>query len=395
MNNRTLPNVKDIKEMISARAKMIKPSNTMAINQLAKELKAQGEKIINLSVGEPDFPTPDFIAQAGISAIQEGFTRYTEASGTLNLRKAICEKFARDNNLSYNPSQIVVSSGAKHSLFNIFLALCDPGDEVIIPAPYWISYPEMVSLASGVPIISPFGTDYKILPDQLKRLITPRTKLFLLNSPSNPSGIVYTKKELEDLASILLENNILTISDEVYEYFVYGESTHLSIASLSSEMQDHTVVVNAVSKSYSMTGWRIGYMAAPQPIASAIASIQSQTTSNPVSISQKAAEIAILSGYSSIAPMVEEFAMRRDYLISNLDSRIRYVRPDGAFYLLLSIGNFTSADLSKKLLDEEKLATVPAQDFGIEHFVRISFAISFELLKEAIDRLNQFAGRYG
>jgi len=187
MNNRTLPNVKDIKEMISARAKMIKPSNTMAINQLAKELKAQGEKIINLSVGEPDFPTPDFIAQAGISAIQEGFTRYTEASGTLNLRKAICEKFARDNNLSYNPSQIVVSSGAKHSLFNIFLALCDPGDEVIIPAPYWISYPEMVSLASGVPIISPFGTDYKILPDQLKRLITPRTKLFLLNSPSNPS----------------------------------------------------------------------------------------------------------------------------------------------------------------------------------------------------------------
>lgn len=395
MNNRTLPNVKDIKEMISARAKMIKPSNTMAINQLAKELKAQGEKIINLSVGEPDFPTPDFIAQAGISAIQEGFTRYTEASGTLNLRKAICEKFARDNNLSYNPSQIVVSSGAKHSLFNIFLALCDPGDEVIIPAPYWISYPEMVSLASGVPIISPFGTDYKILPDQLKRLITPRTKLFLLNSPSNPSGIVYTKKELEDLASILLENNILTISDEVYEYFVYGESTHLSIASLSSEMQDHTVVVNAVSKSYSMTGWRIGYMAAPQPIASAIASIQSQTTSNPVSISQKAAEIAILSGYSSIAPMVEEFAMRRDYLISNLDSRIRYVRPDGAFYLLLSIGNFTSADLSKKLLDEEKLATVPAQDFGIEHFVRISFAISFELLKEAVDRLNQFAGRYG
>ncbi|MFA5645694.1 MAG: pyridoxal phosphate-dependent aminotransferase [Candidatus Ratteibacteria bacterium] len=381
--------------MISARAKMIKPSNTMAVNQLAKELKAQGEKIINLSVGEPDFPTPDFIAQAGISAIQDGFTRYTEASGTLDLRKAICEKFARDNNLSYNPSQIVVSSGAKHSLFNIFLALCDPGDEVIIPAPYWISYPEMVSLASGVPIISPFGTDYKVLPDQLKRLITPRTKLFLLNSPSNPSGIVYTKKELEDLASILLENNILTISDEVYEYFVYGENTHISIASLSSEMQDHTVVVNAVSKSYSMTGWRIGYVAAPQPLASAIASIQSQTTSNPVSISQKAAEIAISSGYFPIAPMVEEFAMRRDYLVTNLDSRIRYVRPDGAFYLLLSIGNFTSADLSKKLLDEEKLATVPAQDFGIEHFVRISFAISFELLKEAVDRLNQFAGRYG
>ncbi|MDD3726165.1 MAG: pyridoxal phosphate-dependent aminotransferase, partial [Candidatus Ratteibacteria bacterium] len=282
--------------MISEKAKNIKPSATLTINKKAKELKAKGIDVINLSVGEPDFDTPRIIKEYAIKAIRDGFTKYTDAAGIPELREAISEKLQKENGLSYSPSQIVVSNGAKHSLYNIFLAILDPGDEVIIPAPYWVSYPEMVCLAGGSPVFCRWDKNFKIDIEHLRSLINKKTKALVLNSPSNPTGIVYEKEEIDSIAELLIENNILCISDEVYEKIIYDGKPHISIASHSPEMKRQTVVVNAVSKTFAMTGWRIGYIAAEQEIADAVNRIQGQTTSAPSSISQKAAFFAIKQG---------------------------------------------------------------------------------------------------
>ncbi|MCM8764737.1 MAG: pyridoxal phosphate-dependent aminotransferase [Candidatus Omnitrophica bacterium] len=380
-------------EKISIRAKNIKPSSTLAVNKKAAELVATGKEIINLSVGESDFDTPDYIKQACIRAINDGFTKYTDSSGIKPLRQAICEKFKRDNGLNYEPDQIVVSCGAKHSLFNVILAICDEGDEIIIPAPYWVSYPEMVKIAGGRCVFCRFNSDYKVDIEHLKSIIIKKTKALILNSPSNPTGIVYTKEELEKIAEVACENKIIVIADEVYEKLVYEGKKHISIASLNDEIKKLTVVVNGVSKTYAMTGWRIGYLAAEIPLAKAIANIQSQTTSNPTSFVQKAAMEAIMADQAPVKKMVEEFEKRRNYIIENISPLIKYCRPDGAFYLFLKIGNMTSTELAQKLLEEEKLATVPGDDFGAEGFIRISFATSFENIREAIKRLNRFAER--
>ncbi|MGB9642113.1 MAG: pyridoxal phosphate-dependent aminotransferase [Candidatus Ratteibacteria bacterium] len=382
-----------IENKISQKAKNIKPSSTLAVNKKAMELVAAGEKIINLSVGEPDFDTPDFIKDAAIKALNEGFTKYTDSSGIKPLRQAICEKFKRDNNLEYLPDQIVVSCGAKHSLFNALFALCDEEDQVIIPAPYWVSYPEMVKLAGGIPVICRYKENFKMDLNHLEEIISEKTKVLILNSPSNPTGIVYTRDELEQIAEIALKHQIVVISDEVYEHLVYGGLKHISIASLSQEMKKLTVVVNGVSKTYAMTGWRIGYLAAELPLAKAIANIQSQTTSNPTSFAQKAALAALTADQSFVQDMVKEFEKRRNYIVENISPLIHYCKPDGAFYVFLKIGNTSSTELAEKLLMEEKLATVPGDDFGAQGFIRISFATSMENVKETVKRLNQFAER--
>lgn len=382
-----------IENKISQRAKNIKPSSTLAVNKKAAELVAAGEKIINLSVGEPDFDTPDFIKQAAIRALNEGFTKYTDSSGIKQLRQAICDKFKKDNNLDYQVEQIIVSCGAKHSLFNVLLAICDQDDEIIVPAPYWVSYPEMIKLAGGKCVVCKYKEDFKMDIEHLKSIITRKTKAIILNSPSNPTGIVYSEKELIEIAEIACKYGIIVISDEVYEKLVYGGLKHISIASLGEEIKKLTIVVNGVSKTYAMTGWRIGYLAAEMPVAKAIANIQSQTTSNPTSFAQKAALTAITTDQSFIKPMIEEFEKRRNFIINNLSPKIHYCKPDGAFYVLLKIGNMTSGQLAQKLLEEEKLATVPGDDFGAEGFVRISFATSMTNLEETVKRLNNFAER--
>lgn len=383
--------VKMIEDKISIRAKTIKPSSTLAINKKATELAASGEKIINLSVGEPDFDTPDFIKNSAIESIKEGFTKYTDSSGILQLRQAICNKFSRDNKLYYEPEQIVVSCEAKHSLFNVLLAICDTGDEIIIPAPYWVSYPEMVKIAGGIPVVCNCQDNFKIDISHLKSIITKKTKAIVLNSPSNPTGIVYSKEELEVIAEIACKNSIIVISDEVYEKLVYGNARHISIASLNDEIKQMTVVVNGVSKTYAMTGWRIGYLAAALPITKAVANIQSQTTSNPTSFAQKAALSAISSDQNEVEKMVREFEKRRDYIIENISPLVTYCRPEGAFYVFMKIGNMKSSELAQRLLEEKKIATVPGDDFGAEGFIRISFATKMENIIQAIDRINHFA----
>ncbi|MCL4378449.1 MAG: pyridoxal phosphate-dependent aminotransferase [Actinobacteria bacterium] len=383
-----------IENKFSWKIKELKPSATLLINKKVAEMKAAGEEIINLSVGEPDFGTPDFIKDSAIKAINEGFTRYTDSSGIRELREAICKKFFHDNNLVYTPEQVVVSNGAKHSLFNIFLAICDEGDEVIIPRPYWVSYPEMVKITGGKPVLCRFDDKYRFDIEHFKSLVNKNTKAVILNSPSNPSGMVYSEEELKKIGEIVLKNQILCISDEVYEYFIYGGNRHISIASLGEELKNLTIVVNGVSKTFSMTGWRIGYLAAPLPLAKIISDIQSQTTSNPSSVSQKAALAAIFSNPSGIAPIIREFETRRNFIVENLDKSIKFIKPEGAFYLLLKVENLNSLQLSKKLLEEEKIATVPGNDFGIEGFVRISFAVKMETLKEAIARINKLAKKY-
>ncbi len=376
--------------MIADKVKRIKPSATLEINKKAKELKASGMDVINLSVGEPDFDTPGPVKESAIQAIRDGFTKYTEANGTPELKKAISEKLERENGLSYSPEQVVVSNGAKHSLYNVFLAIIEPGDEVIIPAPYWVSYPEMVSLAGGIPVFCRWDKDFKMDMVHLKTLISKKTKAIVLNSPSNPTGVVYGREELYALAEILLKNNILCISDEVYEKIIYEGMVHTSIASHSSEMKKLTVVVNAVSKTFAMTGWRIGYIAAEKEIADAVGKVQGQTTSAPCSISQKAAFFAIKEGGKLYSGMVEEFQKRRNYLIENLPAELIYPVPMGAFYLFFNYREMDSMALCKRLLEEKFLAAVPGDDFGAGKFTRISYATSMKNLEITVKKLKEF-----
>jgi aspartate aminotransferase len=381
---------------LSERIRKLNPSATLAITAKAKKLKSEGKDIVNFAAGEPDFDTPDFIKNAAIEAIKSGFTKYTPTTGTPELKKLISEKFKKDNGLSYAPNQIVVSCGAKHSIANVLLALIGKGDEVLIPAPYWVSYPEMVNLCEGVPhfIQGSAKNNFKITAGQLKENITPKTKLLIVNSPSNPTGCVYSKEELEAIAEICVKNNIFVLSDEIYEKLIYDGLKHISIAGFGKEIYDLTVTVNGLSKSFSMTGWRIGYLGAPPEIAGAISNLQDHTTSNPASISQKAAEAALSAPDEFCKNLCAEFQKRRDYLVSRLKKmdKLACVTPQGAFYVFCDISKtkMPPAIFAERLLEEKFVSLIPGESFGADSWVRISFATSIGQIEKGMDRIEEW-----
>jgi aspartate aminotransferase len=392
---------------LSHRARSIKPSPTLAIDAKAKALKAQGVDVIGFGVGEPDFDTPRNIKDAAVKAIESGFTKYCPVGGTDDLKDAIIEKLKTDNGLSYERGEVIVSCGAKHSLYNIAMAALDKGDEVIIPAPYWVSYPDIVSLADATPVIVDTSekNGFKMTPEEFRDAVTPRTKAVIINSPSNPTGSSYSRKELEGIAEIAVKNRILIISDDIYEKLVYDGFQFASIASLGKEVKDITVVVNGVSKAYAMTGWRIGYAAGPKEIITAMTNIQSQSTSNPTSIAMKASTEALRGPQDAVESMVREFDRRRVYMVERLNSinGISCLRPNGAFYAFPNITGLLgksfngkiindSSDLAKFLLDEVKVALVPGSAFGAEGYLRLSYATSMENIKEGIDRIEKAVG---
>jgi aspartate aminotransferase len=377
----------------SKRIVNVGPSTTLAITAKAKSLKGQGFDVVNFGAGEPDFDTPLHIKEAAIKAVREGFTKYTPTTGIKDLKSAICESFKLDYNLAYEPSQIVVSCGAKHSLYNIFQVICNAGDEVIVPSPYWVSYIEMVKLAGAKPIIIETSThnDFKVNCSLFKKAVNKRTKAFILNSPSNPTGSVYNIKELEELADFLLTHNIFTISDEIYGKLIYDDARHISIASLNKEIFRQTIVVNGPSKTYAMTGWRIGYLGTSDDIASAIGRLQDHSTSNPTSISQIAAVAAIKGDQSCVLEMVSEFKRRRDLMISGLEKidGIHFFKPRGAFYIFCDVSDLglSSEEFASRLLEEEYVACVPGKGFGLDTHVRFSFAISQPEIEKGINRI--------
>jgi len=382
---------------ISHRAASLAPSLTLAIDSKAKQMKAEGQDVVGFGAGEPDFDTPQHIKDAAAKALAEGFTKYTPSSGIPELRQAIADKFKRDNGLTYKPSQIIVSCGGKHSCFNVILATCQEGDEVIIPAPYWLSYPEMVKLASAKPVIleTTDKTEFKVTHDQLRAAITPRTRLFILNSPSNPTGSLYTRAEIKALGDICVEKGVLIMSDEIYEKLVYDGAEHASVASFSPAHYDHTIIVHGFAKAYSMTGWRLGYLAAPEPIAKAIDAIQSHSTSNPTSFAQKGAVVALTGPQDHLKTWLAEYAKRRGFAHKRLNSipGISCVNAKGAFYLFPNISKLglKSTEFCARLLDSEKVAAVPGIAFGADDYLRISYATSMASIEKGLDRLEHFA----
>jgi len=392
---------------LAERAMGISPSPTLAIDAKAKQMKASGVKVISFGVGEPDFDTPDHIKEAAIEAIKAGETRYTPAGGTLKLKEAIVAKFRRENGLEYKTNEIIVSVGAKHCLYNAFQVLCQPGDEVILPAPYWVSYLEQIKLAGAEAVIVQTRQEngFKLTPEELRAVITPRSRVFLLNSPSNPTGGVYTRDELAALGEVLLAHNITIISDEIYEKLMYDGLEHVSIASVSPALKKNTVVINGVSKAYAMTGWRIGYAAAPAPVAKAMTDLQSHSTSNPTSIAQAASVAALNGPQEPVAAMVVEFAKRRDYMLERLNAipGISCSKPGGAFYLYPNVSAYfgrayqgrpvnNATDLANLLLEVSEVAVVPGIAFGGDDFIRLSYATSMENIKEGLDRIEKFLG---
>jgi len=383
---------------INQRIQSLVGSTTLAITARAKELKAQGRDVVNFAAGEPDFDTPDHIKQAAIKALDKGFTKYTPSIGTMELREAIAAKFKKDNQLDYKPSQIVVSCGAKHSLFNAIQVVVDQGDEVLLPAPYWVSYPEQIKMAGASPKIIPTSaaTDFKITPQLLSGSITPATRLLILNSPSNPTGSLYSREELQAIADICVAKDIFVLSDEIYEKLIFDTDEYTSIASLGKEIFDLTITVNGVSKAYSMTGWRIGYCACPHAeIINGMKKLQDHSTSNPMSISQVAALEAIKSSDESVKKMRAEFKARRDLMMAAADKipGISYCRPGGAFYLFCDISKLgpSSEDVAKRILDEVNVAIIPGDGFGAPGFARLSFATSQERIKEGMKRIADWA----
>lgn len=381
---------------LAARSTSLTPSLTLSIDSKAKAMKAEGQEVYSFAAGEPDFDTPEHIKAAAMAALETGFTKYTPSSGIPELRQAIADKLRADNGLDYGPGQIVVSNGAKHSCLNAILATCGPGDEVIIPAPYWLSYPEMVRIADADPVIvrTSQANGWKLTPDEFWSAMSPSTKMIILNTPGNPTGAVYTREELEALAEVALEEDILILSDEIYEKLVYEDATHVSIGSLSKEIKDLTVTVNGFSKSYAMTGWRLGYLAAPEPIAKAIDSIQSHSTSNPCSFAQKGALAAIKGDQSPVTDMREEFDMRREYMFDRLSkiANLSVVKPMGAFYALANISamNLTSQNFADRLLSKAGVAVVPGIAFGDDATIRLSYATSLDVIKKGLDRFEEF-----
>jgi aspartate aminotransferase len=390
--------------VLSNRAKSLKPSPTLAINAKAKSMQAQGIHVISFGAGEPDFDTPQNIKLAAVKAIEEGFTKYTPVGGIDELKDAIIQKFQRDNNLTYKRSQILVSCGGKHSFYNLAQAIFDQGDEVIIPAPYWVSYPPMVALADASPIIVETREEngFKVTPEDLKKAITPKTKAFVLNSPSNPTGSAYTKEDLEKIVEMAISHNFFVISDEIYEKIVYDGFKFTSIASLNEEIKKRTIIVHGVAKTYAMTGWRIGYTAGPEEIISAMNNIQSQSTSNPTSISQKASVEALIGHQDEVGKMVSAFEQRRNYIVDRLNKieGVFCYKPIGAFYVFPNFSSyfgksyqgktiFNSTILADFFLDVARVAVVPGVEFGADPFERLSYATSMEGIREGLDRIEE------
>ncbi len=374
---------------ISERAAQLTPSLTLSIDSKAKAMKAEGIDVCGFGAGEPDFDTPEHIKRAAIEALEAGFTKYTPNAGIPELRQAIADKFAADNGLNYRAAQVIVSNGAKHACYNAILATCQPGDEVIIPAPYWVSYPDMVRLVGAEPVIVPTSerNSWKMRAEDFENAMTPRTKMLIMNSPGNPTGSVYTREELEAIVNVAAEEDIYILSDEIYEKLVYGDVKHVSIASLSKEAYDLAITINGFSKSYAMTGWRLGYLAAPDQVARAVDSIQSHTSSNPSSFSQYGALAALKGDQQPLADMREEFDMRRNYMFDRLSkiSNVTAVKPQGAFYVGLTSQNFAD-----RLLSKANVAVVPGAAFGDDRTVRFSYATSLDVIKKGLDRFQDF-----
>ncbi|MBW2039668.1 MAG: pyridoxal phosphate-dependent aminotransferase [Deltaproteobacteria bacterium] len=393
---------------LSQRAQKVKPSPTLAITAKAKAMRAQGIDVISFGAGEPDFDTPQHIKDAAIKALQEGFTKYTPVGGIDELKEAIVEKLLRENKVTYQKEQILVSCGGKHSLYNLAQAILDKGDEVIIPAPYWVSYPPIVMLAGGRPVIISTSEEegFKLAPEALEEATTPKTRAVIINSPSNPTGSAYTRRELEGLAEVALRHNICIISDEIYEKIVYDGFEHVSIASISEEVKEITILVNGASKTYSMTGWRIGYAAGPPKVIGAMTRIQSQSTSNPTSFAQKGALASLLGNQEEIQVMAQEYQRRRDLIWKAITSieGISCYKPLGAFYVFPNIGAYLgrsfkgkriedSSQLTGYLLDEALVAVVPGVDFGAEGYLRLSYPISLEVIQEGVKRIREVLAR--
>ena len=393
---------------LSKKAIRINPSITLAITSKAKELKSAGIDVVSFGAGEPDFNTPDNIINEAIRAMQEGKTKYTPTSGVLELREAICDKFKNDNGLEYSPNQIIVSTGAKQSLANAFMAILNPGDEVIIPVPYWVSYPELVSLADGKPVYVQTGEEcnYKYTIEALEAVVTDKTKAIVLNSPNNPTGTIYSKEELVEIAEFASKHDLIIVSDEIYEKLIYDNNKHISIASLSEDAFNRTIVINGLSKSYAMTGWRIGYAAGPIEIIKLMVSIQSHMTSNTNSITQYAAIEALTSDQDNINDMIAEFEKRRNFMIEKINDigGLKIIKPSGAFYVMINIENFfgkmingkeitDSLNFSEALLEEEKVAVIPGAGFGLDNYIRLSYATSIELIEKGLNRIAIFLGK--
>ena len=381
---------------LSSHTVQLTPSLTLAIDSKAKAMRAEGIDVCGFGAGEPDFDTPEHIKEAAIKALQEGFTKYTPSAGIPELRTAISEKFAADNKIDYKPSQVIVSNGAKQSCYNAILACCEPGDEVIIPAPYWLSYPEMVRLAGAEPafVHTKQENAWKITAEQFENAMTPRTKMIILNTPGNPTGSIYTREELRAISEVAAEEDIYILSDEIYEKLVYDDVSHVSVASLSKEAYDLTITVNGFSKAYAMTGWRLGYLGAPEHIAKVIDSLQSHSTSGPNSFAQKGAVAALKGSQQCVNDMRDEFNMRREYMYERLAAipNVSTVKPLGAFYMLADISKFglSSTNFADRLLSKAEVAVVPGIAFGDEKTVRLSYATDLETIKTGLDRIEQF-----
>lgn len=391
--------------ILSKKAQQISASITLAITAKAKKMKEEGIDVIGFGAGEPDFNTPVNIQQAAINAIQNGMTRYTAASGIAELKSAIVDKLKNENNLTYKQSQIIVSTGAKQCLANALQAILNPGDEVIIPIPYWVSYPELVKLADGTPVFVETKEEnfFKYTPELLENAVTLNTKAIILNSPNNPTGTVYSKDELIFIAEFAKKHDLIIISDEIYEKLIYDNIEHVSIASLSQDTYERTIVINGLSKSYAMTGWRMGYAASSEEITKLMSNIQSHTTSNPTSISQYAAVEALRGDQSTIKEMILEFKNRRNYMVERINNinNLSCVKPSGAFYVMVNISKLlgktvdgevisNSLDFSRVLLEKEKVAVIPGSAFGVDNFIRLSYATSMENIQKGLDRIEDF-----
>ncbi len=387
-------------DIIAKNVAELAPSMTLSITSQAKALRKQGVDVLSFGAGEPDFNTPAHITAAAIKALNEHQTRYTESAGLLELREAIAAKFLLDNGLQYEPSQIIVNCGAKHSCYNAILAVVNPGDEVIIPAPYWTSYPEMVRLVGGIPVIVDTKQEngWKMTPSEFEDAMSPMTKMVIINSPGNPTGGVYTKEELTAIADIATGEGIIILSDEIYEKLVYADNKHVSIASVSKEAYDHTITINGFSKAYAMTGWRLGYTAAPKKIAEAIDTIQSHTTSNPTTFAQYGAIAALQGDQQIVADMRDEFDVRRQYMLGRLQAirNVRVVEPLGAFYFLVNIEpiGIKSVNFCEKLLSKAKVAAVPGVAFGSEFTLRFSYATGLDVINAGMDRFEEFCHQH-
>lgn len=393
---------------LSKKAGNINPSITLAITAKANELKKQGVDVVSFGAGEPDFNTPENIIEAAIKAMHDGKTKYTPAGGILELKETICNKFKKDNNLDYKPSQITISTGAKQCLANAFMAILNPGDEVLIPVPYWVSYPELVKLADGVPVFVETSKEnnYKYTISELEAVVTDKTKAILINSPNNPTGTIYHEDELLEIADFAKNHNLLIISDEIYEKLIYDGEKHISIASLNEDAYDRTIVINGVSKTYAMTGWRLGYVAASEKITKLMTSIQSHMTSNVNTITQYATIEALNGPEEDLNNMIKEFENRRNFMADKLSklNEISIIKPSGAFYIMVNISAYlnttfknqdinNSVDFAKVLLEEEKVAVIPGAGFGLDNYIRLSYATSMNVIETGIDRISIFLSK--